>query len=190
MKLIVGLGNPGREYEATRHNAGFCVIDALADRYKVALKRNRGTASVFAKVAIKGIEVILAKPLTFMNLSGVAVKALLDKYGLKKSSLLVVCDDIDLAFGRLKIRPQGSSAGHKGISSVIDALGSEEFARLRVGMGRPKRIEVSSYVLTRFTKKEKALFEDCIAAASDCCESWVCEGAAKTMNIFNKWSNG
>ncbi|RJO64621.1 MAG: aminoacyl-tRNA hydrolase [Candidatus Omnitrophota bacterium] len=188
MKLIIGLGNPGREYQTTRHNAGFRVIDAIAHKYKGVLKRNRGTASLSAKVAIGDIEVILAKPLTFMNLSGVAVKTLIEKYGLKKSSLLVVCDDIDLAFGRLRIKPQGSSAGHKGIRSVIDALRSEEFARLRLGMGRPKRGKVSNYVLNQFTRKEKALFEDCISAACDCCESWVCEGVTKTMNIFNKWS--
>lgn len=188
MKLIVGLGNPGREYQATRHNAGFSVIDGLAKKYKAVLKRSRGTAALTAKVAIGDVMAILAKPLTFMNCSGIAVKALIEKYAITTRDLLIVCDDIDLEFGRLRIRPKGSSAGHKGIQSVIAALRSEEFARLRLGMGRPQHGAVSEYVLDRLTRKEKALFEDGVVAACTCCESWVCEGIARTMNIFNKRS--
>ena len=189
MKLIVGLGNPGDVYSDSRHNIGFRVIKALSSFYKAALKRDSGTYSFTSKVKIGGNSVVLAIPVTFMNLSGSAVKPLLKKYKIGLEDLLVVCDDLDLELGRLKIKPSGSSAGHRGIQSIIDSLASNEFARLRIGIDRPGRgIEASLYVLSRFSRKEKEPVCEIVEKAKECCQSWVIGGIKETMNIFNKRS--
>ncbi|MFA5410367.1 MAG: aminoacyl-tRNA hydrolase [Candidatus Omnitrophota bacterium] len=124
MKLIVGLGNPGQAYQGSRHNLGFSVIKSLAQSYRIILKKDSAAFSLSAKARVDSDKLILAMPLTFMNLSGIAVSALLKKYKLDLSSLLVVCDDLDLEFGRLKIRAKGSSGGQRGLQSIIDALES------------------------------------------------------------------
>lgn len=187
MKLIVGLGNPGGLYAHSRHNIGFTVVKALARKYKAVLKKDFGISSLSAKARIAGRNIALALPLTFMNLSGEAVSRLLKKYKVGIESLLVVCDDLDLGFGRLKLRPSGSSAGHRGIRSVIDSLKCEEFARLRVGIGRPnKDIETADYVLSEFSKKEKTQVRETIEKARGCCESWVTKGINEAMNIYNR----
>jgi PTH1 family peptidyl-tRNA hydrolase len=186
MKLIVGLGNPGRAYKDSRHNIGFSVVKALAKIYKVALAKNKAAFSLNAKVKIKGENVILAVPLTFMNLSGKAVEALLKKHKINSENLLVVCDDLDLEFGRLKIRPGGSSGGHRGIESVIRSLKTNEFARLRIGIGRGKAdLDVSRYVLSPFSNIEKKERDKIIDKACNCCRVWVSEGILKSMNFFN-----
>jgi PTH1 family peptidyl-tRNA hydrolase len=186
MKLIVGLGNPGRAYKDSRHNIGFSVVKALAKIYKVALAKNKATFSLNAKVKIKGENVILAVPLTFMNLSGKAVEALLKKHKINSENLLVVCDDLDLEFGRLKIRPGGSSGGHRGIESVIRSLKTSEFARLRIGIGRGKAdLDVSRYVLSPFSNIEKKERDKIIDKTCNCCRVWVSEGILKSMNFFN-----
>lgn len=187
MKLIVGLGNPGRIYVDSKHNIGFAILKALSQLYKVTLKKDNSVFSLSGRVKIKDQNVILAMPLTFMNLSGIAVAALVKKYKIDLAKLLVVCDDLDLEFGRLKIKDSGSSGGHRGLKSIIHSLGSQGFSRLRIGISRPyKGIDTSSYVLSSFTKKEKEKIKDTIEKASKCCRVWVSEGVTKAMNIFNK----
>lgn len=189
MKLIVGLGNPGDTYIDSRHNIGFLVADALGKGCKSSFKRDRGTFAFTAKGKIGGIEVILAKPVTFMNLSGVSVKALVKKYKIDLADLLVVLDDVDLELGRIKIRPLGSSGGHHGLESIGDNIHSHEFARLRVGIGRPHPdVETSDYVLSKFTRKEKETVREIIGTASASCHSWLAGNIQETMNTFNKRS--
>ncbi|MDD2680171.1 MAG: aminoacyl-tRNA hydrolase [Candidatus Omnitrophica bacterium] len=187
MKLIVGLGNPGILYRDSRHNIGFQVVRYLAKVKKTALKKERGIPALSAKARLAGIDLFLAIPLTFMNLSGGAVRSLLKKYKIDREDLLVICDDLDLAFGRIKLQPAGSSAGHRGITSIIDALGSSEFCRMRIGIGRPEdNQEASDFVLAHFNKRENSQLPAIIKSASDCCRSWVAEGVEKSMNIFNR----
>jgi len=187
MKLIVGLGNPGKEYIDTRHNIGFTVIDALSKQYDLRLKSEAGLYSLVAKGKVESNDLVLAKPLTFMNLSGVAVKALIKRYKLDLADLLVVCDDMDLELGRQKIRPQGSSAGQKGMGSIIEYLETDDFTRLRIGIGRPGgNIDPSRYVLAPFNKKEKQIAQEVVEKACECCQAWISDGTAKAMNIFNR----
>ena len=187
MKLIVGLGNPGDVYAHSRHNIGFTVVKALAREYKAALKKDFGISSLSARVRIAGRNIALALPLTFMNVSCTAVSRVLKKYKVGIESLLVICDDLDLEFGRLKLRPSGSSAGHRGIQSIIDSLKCEGFARLRVGIGRPnKDMETADYVLSEFSKKEKTRVKETIEKALGCCESWATKGTTGAMNIYNR----
>lgn len=187
MKLIVGLGNPGLFYSNSRHNIGFSVVKLLARLEKIALKKDKQAPALSAKFKAGSEYVILALPLTFMNLSGAAVRALIKKHKIDLGDLLVVCDDLDLEFGRLKIRPQGSSAGHRGIESVINSLGSDKFARLRIGIGRPQGSkEASKYVLSRFNRKESKQLESILNNACDCCTMWISQGMDKSMNTFNK----
>ncbi len=189
MKLIVGLGNPGSTYTNSRHNIGFLVVKSLSRIYKIPLKKDRSASALSAKIRIAGGNVMLAMPLTFMNLSGNAVSSLLKKNRIGLEDLLVVCDDLDLEFGRIKLKPRGSSGGHLGINSVIDCIGSEDFARLRAGIGRPaKNIDAADYVLSPFTKRQKQELAGIIEDASLCCQAWVREGITEAMNIFNKRS--
>ena len=188
MKLIVGLGNPGNLYVHSRHNVGFLVVKAIAQAHKILLKKEKGILALSGKGKIEGQNIILAMPLTFMNLSGVAVVGLLKRYKIDPSNLLVACDDLDLSFGRLKIKSSGSSGGHRGLKSIIDSLKMDTFARLRIGIGRPALTDVSAYVLSHFSKKEKVTLSELIERASDCCRVWVAKGIYKSMNIFNQRS--
>jgi PTH1 family peptidyl-tRNA hydrolase len=185
VKLIVGLGNPGDIYAGSRHNLGFSAVKALAKRYKGSLKRDSSTAALSGRCRIEDEFVILAMPLRFMNLSGPAVKALIKRYAVDLKELLVVLDDLDLEFGRIRLRQSGSSGGHKGLSSIIASLGSPEFSRLRVGIGRPKGA-ACDYVLSRFNKKEKEQLKVTMEIVCDCCRAWVAFGTTEAMNIFNK----
>jgi peptidyl-tRNA hydrolase, PTH1 family len=190
MKAIVGLGNPGRWYAASRHNVGFMAVAELSRLYRIALKKDSGILALSGKGSIEGIDVVLAQPMTFMNLSGAAVKALLRKYKIKPDDLLVICDDLDLEFDRLKIRPSGTSGGHRGLESIIEALASRDFCRLRIGIDRPQEdIDAADYVLSGFTKDQKRRFPEVMARAAECCRVWMCEGVSKSMNIFNRRSN-
>ena len=205
MKLIVGLGNPGKVYASSRHNAGFMAVKALAAKYKVTLKRGFLSSSLTAKLRIVDGQVVLVQPLSFMNLTGSAVKPLLKKYKINLSDLLVICDDMDLEFGRLKLRPDGSSGGHKGLDSIIKSLSSNEFCRLRVGVGRPphqskregggsdwcggrphERVDPADYVLAPFSSKELKEIEEVIDRAVSCAESWITQGLTETMSNYNK----
>ena len=186
MKLIVGLGNPGLVYAGSRHNIGFTVIKSLARFLKVALKRDASVSALVGKANLGKNNVVLALPQTFMNLSGVSVKALLKKFKVSIEDLLVVCDDLDLDLGRLKIRPQGSSGGQRGMISIIEHLGTQDFSRLRIGIGRPRNpTDAARYVLAGFLRKEKAIVEEIKQDAVNCCLSWVENGIIKTMDSFN-----
>ena len=191
MKLIVGLGNPGVIYALTRHNIGFQVIKSLACSLKIDLKRDRLVYSLAGKGKCASGEIILAMPQTFMNLSGVAVKACFKKFKITPIDLLVICDDLDLELGKIKIRPHGSSNGQRGLDSIIEHLGTQEFSRLRIGIGRPPKStdlhsqQAAKYVLTSFLRKEKALVDEAKENSVNCCLSWVEKGVVETMNIFN-----
>lgn len=186
MKLIVGLGNPGFIYRHSRHNIGFLVVKTLAKIHKIPLKKDRRSFSVTGKGKIDNQDLILAMPVTFMNLSGIAVAGLVKKYKIALDNLLVICDDIDLEFGRLKVKPSGSSGGHRGLRSIIESLDSCEFSRLRMGVGRPlKSIRAAEYVLSAFNKREKTRLREILESAGRCCRSWVSKGITETMNIFN-----
>ena len=187
MKLIVGLGNPGLTYSGSRHNVGFEVVRELAKTEKIALRKEKGIRALLGKGKIGNSHLVLALPLTFMNLSGEAAKLIIKRYKIALTDLLVVCDDLDLEFGRIKICPEGSSAGHRGIQSISDLLGSTEFNRLRIGIGRPKEnSSASDFVLSHFNRKEKKDLPDIIDKSAQCLVSWVEEGIDKTMNIFNR----
>jgi PTH1 family peptidyl-tRNA hydrolase len=189
MKLIVGLGNPGRLYASSRHNIGFSVVKALARHYRVALKRDSALCSLSGQVKTKGQNFALALPMTFMNLSGSAVVSLLKKYKVEPQELLVVCDDLDLKVGRIKIRPCGSSGGHRGLKSIIDLLRGEDFCRLRLGIGRPLAcVDTADYVLSPFSGREKEQARRMVEEALSCCAVWVGCGITESMNIFNKRS--
>ena len=187
MKLIVGLGNPGELYAGSRHNLGSLTVRTLAKRCKVSLKKDFRTLSLCGKAGICGQKIILAIPLVFMNLSGGAVMALLKRYKLGLQDLLIVCDDIDLELGRLKIRPGASSGGHRGLESIAQTLKSQEFARLRLGIGRPPSdLRAADFVLSRFDREEQKQLKEIVERACDCCQVWVTQGLDESMNIFNR----
>lgn len=187
MKLIVGLGNPGIIYSGTRHNIGFEVIKQLAKTEKIALKKEKNIKALLGKGKIGDGPVLFSLPLTFMNLSGEAVKSIINRYKIEIADLLVVCDDLDLEFGRIKICSGGSSAGHRGIKSMASSLEGTEFNRLRIGIGRPKEdLSTSDFVLSRFNRQEKKDILGIINKSVECCNAWVEEGIEKTMNNFNR----
>lgn len=183
MELVVGLGNPGREYRGTRHNVGFEVIDALAKRYRIPVKSRRNKALV-GEGRIAGEEVLLAKPQTLMNRSGESVAGLVRRYRLALEDVLVIVDDVNLSLGRLRIRARGSAGGHKGLRSIIKHLGSEEFARLRMGIGSPDRDAVE-YVLSRFKRAERPSVQAMIRQAAEAVATLLREGVEPAMNKFN-----
>ena len=189
MKLIVGLGNPGRLYSNSRHNIGFMAVKALAAKNKVTLKRGLFGSSLTARLKLGNHTVLLVQPLTFMNLSGSGIKPLLKKHKLALVDLLVICDDMDLELGVLRLRPEGSSGGHKGLDSVIHSLGTKEFARLRIGVGRPsERTDAADYVLAPFKRIDLEKIEGVIDSAVSCAESWITQGLSEAMNNYNKRS--
>lgn len=188
MKLIVGLGNPGKVYSETRHNIGSFIIKSLAKELGADLKKGIFSSSLSAKIKIGAEEVILATPLVFMNLSGSPVAALVKKYRIVLNQLLVVFDDLDLELGRIKLKAGGSSAGHKGLESIIGALGDRQFLRLRVGIGRPKdaNADISRYVLSPFLKKEKKTVQEVVECSCTAIKTWISQGTTQTMNLFNR----
>jgi len=187
MKLIVGLGNPGLIYAGSRHNIGFQVIKLLVSSLKISLKRDSSVSALVAKTKAYKEDVILALPQTFMNSSGVAVKACFKKFKITPDQLLVVCDDLDLDLGRIKIRSSGSSAGQRGLNSIIEQIGTQDFNRLRIGIGRPHNPDdAAKYVLSGFLRKEKATVLKIVEEAASCSISWIEKGITETMNIYNK----
>jgi PTH1 family peptidyl-tRNA hydrolase len=184
VKLIVGLGNPGREYEHTRHNVGFQVAEELAHRYRVTLKTHTKWKARAAKIAEIGDGVLLAEPTTFMNLSGWAVREIVGFHKLAPADVLVVVDDADLPLGRLRLRTSGSAGGHNGLKSVIQELGTVEFPRLRVGVGRQAG-ELKNHVLGRFSVEEKAQIDAAVKRAADAAELFAKENILAAMNRFN-----
>jgi PTH1 family peptidyl-tRNA hydrolase len=183
--LIVGLGNPGREYRASRHNIGFTLLDRLAERLGVTFSRLE-SKSLVTKVEISQHRLVLAKPQTFMNLSGQAVASLVRFYKVPLECLLVVYDDVDLPLGALRLRPGGGSAGHKGMQSIIEKLGTQEVPRLRIGVNRPPgRMEAADYVLQDFSKVETELLPEILNRAADAVMVFVRQGIVVAMNQFN-----
>ena len=184
MKLIVGLGNPGREYEHTRHNVGFQVAEELAHRYRVTLKSRTSWKARVAKIADIGDGVLLAEPTTFMNLSGWAVREIASFYQLATSDLLIVYDDADLSLGRLRLRANGSAGGHNGLKSIIQELGTNEFPRLRIGVGRQAG-GLKNHVLGRFDSDEKPQIDEAVKRAADAAEVFARENIITAMNQYN-----
>lgn len=183
--LIVGLGNPGKRYADTRHNLGFLVADELARRLPVGTHRERFQAE-YVEIERAEQHLIIAKPLTFMNNSGQAVTQLMRWYKIPCDHLLVIYDELDLAFGRIRLRGSGSAGGHNGIASVIRSLGSEDFARLRIGIGRPATGSTIDYVLSRFTSSERAELPELIALSADTALAWLDDGIERAMNEYNR----
>lgn len=185
MKLIVGLGNPGRRYRGTRHNVGWEVIARLAQRCGIGAEEEEGWAQV-GRGAIGGQRVLLARPQTFVNLSGVAVQDLRRRHRVRSRDVFVIIDDLDLPLGRTRLRARGSAGGHNGLRSVIDALGTEEFPRLRVGIGRPPQgVDPAEFVLTRFAPDEAAALDAALDRAAEAIEVAVTQGLGTAMNRFN-----
>jgi len=186
LKLFVGLGNPGKEYEQTRHNIGFFVIDELAKRWDVSLKTAK-FRGLFGTASVSGEKVALCKPLTYMNLSGECVRPLIDYYGIAIEDVIVIYDDLDLPPGKIRLRLKGSSGGHNGVKSLIHHLGTEQFKRIRIGIGRPAGGQpVADYVLSRFTEEEKPAVAEAVLRAADACEQAVAAPFTQVMNEFNK----
>ena len=187
---MAGLGNPGEEYAATPHNMGFLVVDRLAARHGIRLTRKECQALI-GQGNIGGKTVLLAQPQTYMNLSGVAVKPLLQKNELSPADLILVYDELDLPWGSLRIRPKGSAAGHNGISDVIAKLGTAEFPRLRMGVhpGHPIRSGVD-YLLSRFTRQQTETLDEFVDLAADATDSIITEGVEKSMAKFNRRAQG
>jgi len=188
-KLIVGLGNPGEPYRRTRHNVGARAVEALARRSGVALKNDRFLKSFWACASISGQKSCLAFPQTFMNLSGEAVVLFLKKKKISVKDLLVVSDDASLPLGDLRVRAGGSSGGHNGLQSVIERLGTDEFGRLRLGIGSPPagfRGDLADYVLERFAAAEEMIVKGMLESALEAMETWLTQGTEACMNIFNR----
>jgi len=185
MKLIAGLGNPGSEFNQTRHNIGFEVIEQLAGVLDISLDQTKFNA-LFGKGKYQGEDVILLKPLTYMNASGEAIAPLMRFFKIDISDLLVVYDDLDLAVGKMRLRLKGSAGGHNGMKSIIHHLGSQEFKRVRVGIGRPEgRQTVVDFVLKPFSKDERPLVEETVERAAEACKMAIVEPFENVMNQFN-----
>ncbi len=189
-KLVVGLGNPGKEYESTRHNIGFAVLDRLAEKFGCSFRSKwRFSAKIAEAAAGDAGKVVLAKPQTFMNRSGTAVNTLLQWLKVEPTQLLVVVDDADLPLGQIRLRVAGGSGGHNGLRSIIETLGgNEEFARLRVGIGRsaPLGADISGHVLGRFAPPERELAGQAVADAVEAIDCCLREGVTEAMNQFNR----
>ena len=184
MKLIVGVGNPGGKYAGTRHNVGFEVVDLLADRHHLSWESAPATA-LMAKW--RGANTLLAKPLTFMNLSGHAIGELLRYFKIEVSDLLVIVDEVQLELGRLRARPGGSAGGHNGLKSVIEQLATDQFSRLRIGVGRgDSRRDLADHVLATFERDERSVITDAIQRAADAAELFAKEDIGLVMNRFNR----
>jgi PTH1 family peptidyl-tRNA hydrolase len=190
MLLVAGLGNPGEQYAATPHNMGFLVVDRLAARHGIRVTR-RECQALIGQGEIGGKKVLLAKPQTYMNLSGIAVKSLLDKNELMPAGLLLVYDELDLPWGTLRVRAKGSAAGHNGVTDVIAKLGTQEIPRVRLGVhpGHPISSGVD-YLLSRFTRRQTEELDAFVDLAADAAESIIAEGAEKSMAKFNRRAQG
>jgi len=185
LRLIVGLGNPGRQYEQSRHNLGFRCVDELARRWGLAVTK-RAFRALIASGYAAGQRVLLAKPQTYMNLSGESVGPLMRYYGLPPADLLVIYDDMDLPLGRIRIRERGSSGGHRGVASIIAALGTDGFPRLRLGIGRPPGEVAVGHVLGRFVGPEEQLAAETLRRAADAVETILAQGLSAAMNEYNR----
>ncbi len=185
MKMIIGLGNPGKPYEHTRHNIGFDVVDELANRFNSPLTQMK-FKGMYTVIHQPEGKVLLVKPLTYMNLSGECIVPLMDYYDISEDQIVVIYDDLDLAVGKLRLRQKGSAGGHNGIKSIIQHLGTQEFNRIRVGVDRPPAgMKVPDYVLSKFSTDEKPLMDEALKKSADACEKWLTSPFLEVMNRFN-----
>ena len=186
MKLIVGLGNPGREYEGTRHNCGFMVIDKLAEKLNVSVDQNK-FKGLYVKFKYHGEDVILLKPQTYMNLSGESVSTLMQFFKIEIEDLLVIYDDLDMPVGKLRLRKTGSAGGHNGIKNIIAHLGGQVFPRIKVGVGeKPPKYDLADYVLGHFSKAEQELMSEGYDNAVKAVELIVSDQMSEAMNEYNR----
>jgi len=184
MKIIAGLGNPGKKYLRTRHNLGFIVIDHFVKQYNTECTQKK-FRSLFCKMTIGSEDVVLLKPQTFMNLSGIAVKEALNMYKCAPSDVMIVCDDLDLPFSKIRIRRTGGCGGHRGLESVTAYLGNNNFARLRMGIGKDKGENASNFVLSTFSEEEETKIPGFLDVACIALKTWITEGAEVCMNKYN-----
>lgn len=184
MKILVGLGNPGEKYLKTRHNFGFMVIDRLAWHLETECSQKK-FQSFFGKKTVEAEEVVLIKPQTFMNVSGVAVKEAVAFYKCALQELMIVCDDLDLPLGKIRLRRNGGCGGHRGLESIANSLGTSEFPRLKIGIGRPLTREASNYVLSPFSGDEESEAQESVEKACQVLKTWIFEGIEACMNKFN-----
>ncbi|HEY4089846.1 MAG TPA: aminoacyl-tRNA hydrolase [Bryobacteraceae bacterium] len=192
MFLVAGLGNPGEQYAATPHNVGFLVVDVLAARHSIRMSRLECQALI-GQGTIKGKSVVLAKPQTFMNLSGVSVKPLALKNEVEPKDLILVYDELALPWGSIRVRPNGSAAGHNGVQNVIDVLGTQEFPRVRLGVHPGYQLTAgkgADYLLSRFSRQQNETLEEFIGFAADAAESIIAEGVSLSMTRFNRRAPG
>jgi peptidyl-tRNA hydrolase, PTH1 family len=188
--LLVGLGNPGREYRDTRHNIGFMLMDKFANRLEVDFTRSQSKA-IFTVGHYQGHKIILAKPQSFMNRSGHPTQAMLKFYKLAPVDLLVVYDDVDLPFDTLRLKPSGGTAGHKGMNSIVEQLGTKDFARLRLGVGRPPgHKQAANFVLKPFSKAEQEFLDQYLGRAADAILAYIREGVDLAMTVYNRNQSG
>ena len=185
LRMVVGLGNPGETYAKTRHNTGFMVVDEVSETFSIALDKQKFDAR-FGIGSVNGVNIVLAKPMAYMNRSGPQVQKIAGYFRILCEDILVVHDDIDLVFGRLKIKEKGGDGGHRGVRSIIDAFGGGDFTRLRIGVGRPDAEKgASDYVLGKFTLEEKKVLSQIITSAKDAIVTILCKGTKEGMNRFN-----
>ena len=185
MRLIVGLGNPGRRYRGTRHNVGWEVLDLLARQHRTAIETDDGWSEI-GRGAIEGRRVLLARPETYVNVSGTAVADLRRRHRIAPADLLVIVDDLDLPVGTLRVREKGSHGGHNGLRSIIDALGTTDFPRVRLGVGRPPAgVDPADYVLQRPSSDERAILDEAVHRAAEGVALWVTEGVQAAMRHCN-----
>lgn len=184
MWMIVGLGNPGKAYANTRHNVGFMVAEEIAERYRIPLTEKKDGYRI-GKGSIESERVILVEPLRYMNLSGPVVQTIREKFAVPPERLIVVHDDLDMETGRLRIRRTGSSGGHKGVESIIHHLGSKDFIRVKIGIGRTPGVNAEEYVLSRFKQDEKKIIMEAVKRAADSVRVIIAEGLERAMNTFN-----
>ena len=186
MKCIVGLGNPGKQYEQTRHNIGFEVIDALSNQFTIPLNQSK-FKGLYGIGFYNGEKVLLLKPLTYMNLSGESIRAVLDYYQIELEDLVVIYDDLDLPVGKIRLRQKGSPGGHNGIKSTVAHLGTQQFNRIRIGIDRPQAgMSVPDYVLGRFRPDEKPFTEEAVKRSADACAAWLSKPFLQVMNEYNQ----
>lgn len=185
MKIIVGLGNPGVKYENTRHNAGFMVMDAIAEKLEMKFDKEK-FSSLFAKKKVKGEDVILVKPLTFMNNSGLALRQVMDFYKASPQDVLVIYDDVDLPIGKIRLRQKGSAGGHNGMKSIIHCIFTSEFDRIRVGVGKDPKIDMINWVLSKFRDEEKDELDKAVKNACNAAIFSINHSFSDTMNRYNK----
>lgn len=186
MKVIVGLGNPGVKYENTKHNVGFMLVDHLASQIQLEVDKEK-FQGIYGIGTYQGEKILLLKPLTYMNLSGESLRAVIDFYKIDPKDIMVVYDDLDLPVGKIRLRMKGSAGGHNGIKSIIAHLGTQEFNRIRIGIGRPENgMSITDYVLSDFSKEDNEKIKEMISQAKKACIKWIDTPFLEVMNEFNQ----